>query len=165
MKSELVTGVRRWRGMALISGLAASVAISLPAQAETFRVDDSGSSASAPLTAMRWRQLIPGRAADHNAEGELQVNLRLNLTRWLHKPVRLYMLLSPTVEATVLASWRSQGRLLPGSVRSSDRALVYEGLVPVAILEETLQMRLSADGRQLSHTQQLSFYFELEVLP
>lgn len=164
MKAKAKTLVRR-NGMALILGLAASLTLLLPAQAETFRIDDSGTTASAAITKMRWRQLVPGRAADHTAEGELQVNLRLNLTRWLHKPVRIYMLLAPTVETTVLASWRSQGRLLPGSVRSSDRALVYEGLVPTAILEETLQMRLSADGRQLSHAQPLSFYFELEVLP
>jgi hypothetical protein len=164
MRAKAETLVRR-KAMALMLGLAASLTLWLPAQAETFRVDDSGTTASAPITKMRWRQLVPGRAADHTAEGELQVDLRLNLTRWLHKPVRLYMRLAPTVEATILASWRSQGRLLPGSVRSSDRTLVYEGLVPVAILEETLQMRLSADGRQLTHAQALSFYFELEVLP
>ncbi len=164
MKARVETFVRRMR-MAVMLCLAAGLGLCLSAQAETLHVDDSGTTTSAPITKMRWRQLIPGRAADHIAQGELQVDLRLNLTRWLHKPVRLYMRLAPTVETTVLASWQSQGRLLPGSVRSGDRTLVYEGLVPAAILEESLQMRLSADGRQLSNAQTLSFYFELEALP
>ena len=164
MKARAETPFRSMR-MAVMMCLAACLNLWLPVQAETFRVDDSGTTTSAPITTMRWRQLVPGRAADHTADGELQIDLRLNLTRWLHKPVRLYMRLAPTVETTIFANWRSQGRLLAGSVRSGDRTLVYEGLVPTAILEETLQMRLSADGRQLSNAQALSFYFELEVLP
>jgi hypothetical protein len=152
-------------GTRLLLSLIASLSLALPVQAETFRIDDSGTIVSAPITSMRWRQLVPGRGADHTAEGELQVDVRLNLARWLHKPARIYMLLAPTAEASVRADWRSQGRLLPGSVLSGGRTLVYEGLVPASTLQETLQIRLSADGRQLSYTQPLSFYFEVEVLP
>ena len=165
MTSAPMLQMFRKAALSALFGVSATLTGLMPAQAETFRVDDSGTIISTPLAIMRWRQPIPGRSADHTAQGDLQVNVRLNLARWLHKPVRIFMGLAPTVGSAVVSSWRSQSRLLPGSVRSGERALIYEGLVSSPLLEEALQMQLTADGRQLSHSQSLSFYFELEVLP
>jgi hypothetical protein len=136
-----------------------------PVAASTFRVDDSGTVLSPPAPPMRWRQLVPGRAGDHTIEGQLSVMLRLNLSPWLHRPARLYLLLAPTESAHLVATWRTQGRLLPGAVRGGGRTLVFDGLVREALLQETLLLSLSADGRAIDRALSLQFSVEIEVSP
>jgi hypothetical protein len=134
------------------------------ATAASVRVDDSGTVVSVPVVPMRWRQLVPGRGADHTVEAQLRVALRLNLTAWVNQQVRLYMVLAPVVNSqAVTATWRTQGRLLAGSVRSGARTLVFEGRVPAAVLEETIDLALSTDGRGLLGPQTLQFSFELDT--
>ena len=127
------------------------------------RVDDSGTIVSQAVVPMRWRQLVPGRGADHTVEASLRVAVRLNLARWLNQPVRVYMALAPSPGEPVQASWRTQGRLLPGTLKSGARALIYEGLARSASLEETLELTLSTDGRALVSQQALQFYFEVDT--
>ncbi|MGH6625351.1 MAG: hypothetical protein ACRECD_02195 [Burkholderiaceae bacterium] len=126
-------------------------------------MDDSGTLVSQPVAPMRWKQLVPGRGADHSVEARLRVALRLNLAPWLNKPVRLYMGLTPVHSDPVLAIWRTQGRLLAGSVRSGARTLVYDGIVNTAALEETMELVLTTDGRALVSPQNLHFYFEVDA--
>lgn len=144
----------------LLAMLAASTA-----EATTYRVDDTGTVVSQPVTAMKWRQLVPSRAGDNTVEGQLNVALRLNLASWLNRPARIYMALAPTEGEQLQATWRTQGRLLPGSLRSGGRTLVYDGTVRDPFLTETIQLNLAADGRLLTRTQSLQFYFEIEVSP
>ncbi|GAA4350593.1 hypothetical protein GCM10023165_38020 [Variovorax defluvii] len=135
------------------------------AGAATYRVDDTGTHLSQPVTPMRWRQLAPGRAGDHTVEGRLAVALRLRLSPWLNRPARLYMGLAPTEGAQMVATWRTQGRLLPGTLRGGGRTLVFEGVVRDALLEETIVLDLTADGRTIEGPQALQFFFEIEVTP
>lgn len=143
--------------------LAASLGLADCAAAGTARVDDSGTVVSQAVVPMRWRQLVPGRAADNSVEAGVRVALRLNLSRWLNQPVKLYMGLAPVAGEPVHAAWRTHGRLLPGSVRSGARTLVFEGLAGTASLEETLELTLSTDGRALVSPQSLQFYFEVDT--
>jgi len=143
--------------------LAAGLCITNCAAANTTRVDDSGTVISQGVLPMRWRQLVPGRGADHSVEGSVRVALRLNLSRWLNQPVKLYMGLAPVAGEPIHAAWRTQGRLLPGAVRSGGRALVFEGIPGAASLEETLDLTLRADGRALVSAQTLQFYFEVDT--
>ena len=133
------------------------------ARGATFRVDDSGTIVSQAVVPMRWRQLVPGRGADHTVEAGVRVAVRLNLARWLNQPVRVYMALAPSPGEPVQASWRTQGRLLPGALRSGARALIYDGVARSASLEETLELTLSTDGRALVSQQALQFYFEVDT--
>jgi hypothetical protein len=150
--------------LAMLTGLLA-MAAGLPAGAATFRVDDTGTYVSQPVTPMRWRQLAPGRAGDHTIEGRVAVALRLNLSPWLHRPARIYMSLAPTEGEQLVAAWRTQGRLLPGTVRGGSRTLVFEGVVREAFLQESLVLDLTADGRKVERAQSLQFFFEIEVSP
>lgn len=143
--------------------LAACLCAAQSTAAGTARVDDSGTVVSQGVVPMRWRQLVPGRAADNSVEASLRVALRLNLSRWLNQPVKLYMGLAPVAGEPVHASWRTQGRLLPGNLRSGARALVFEGLASAASLEETIELTLSTDGRALVSAQALQFYFEVDT--
>ncbi len=135
------------------------------AHAATYKVDDTGTVVSQPVTAMKWRQLVPSRAGDNTVEGQLNVALRLNLSSWVNRPARIYMALAPTEGEQLQASWRTQGRLLPGSLRSGGRTLIYDGTVRDPFLAETIQLSLAADGRLLTRTQSLQFFFEIEVSP
>lgn len=133
------------------------------ADAATTRVDDSGTIVSQGVVPMRWKQLVPGRGADNSVEASVRVALRLNLARWLNQPVRLYMALAPAIGEPIHASWRTQGRLMPGTLRSGARMLVFEGVVNIASLEETLDLMLRTDGRALTSQQSLQFYFEVDT--
>ncbi len=133
--------------------------------ASTFRIDDSGTLVSQPVTPMKWRQVVPSRTGDNAVEGQLSVQLRLNLTNWVNRPARIFMALAPTEGEQLTATWRTQGRLLPGSLRSGGRTLVFDGVVRDPFLVETLQLNLVADGRLLTRTQHLQFFFEIEVSP
>lgn len=156
-----MTAAGRLRRILAASLVLAAAAVQ-DAAAASVRVDDSGTVVSAPVVQMRWRQLVPGRASDHTVEAQLRVALRLNLAAWVNQPVRLYMVLAPVAGQAVEASWRTQGRLLPGKIRSGTRALVFDGRVAAPLLEETIEMTLGADGRELTGTHALQFSFELD---
>ena len=144
--------------------LAATGLLLSAAQAATFRVDDTGTRIALPVTPMRWQTLVPGRAQDNTAQGNTQVALRLNVSSWVGRRARLYITLAPGAGgSSVRASWRTGGRLLPGTVLSGGRALVFEGAITSATLEETLDMTLTADGSSLEATQSLQFNFEIEM--
>lgn len=143
--------------------LAASLCVAQRADAGTARVDDSGTTVSQGVLPMRWRQLVPGRGADNSVEASVRVALRLNLSRWLNQPVKLYMGLAPAAGEPVHAAWGTQGRLLPGTVRSGARTLVFEGIASGASLEETIALTLRTDGRALVSPQALQFYFEVDT--
>ncbi len=158
--ARLAFGMRHMKRAALALLVAC---LSWPAAAASYRVDDTGTVVSQSVVPMRWKQLVPGRGADHSVEASLRVALRLNLARWVNQPVRLYMGLAPVVGEPVYASWRTQGRLLPASVRSGSRVLVFEGVPPAAFLEESLDLGLRTDGRALTSLQSLQFYFEVDA--
>lgn len=143
--------------------LATAIAAASSAAGASVRVDDTGTVVSAPVVPMRWRQLVPGRGADNTVEAQLRVALRLNLAPWVNQQVRLYMVLAPVNTETVVASWRTQGRLLAGTLRSGSRALVFEGRVPAPVLQETIDLTLATDGRALVGTQALQFSFEIDT--
>jgi hypothetical protein len=152
------------RSAVLASLLTAGVCAMFPAAATTSRVDDTGTVVGDALVPMRWKQLRPGLGADHTVQASVRVAVRLNTSRWIHQPIRLYMALAPAAgSAPVGASWKAQGRWLPGSLRSGGRALVYEGVAGSARIEETLDLALHTDGRALASPQSLQFYFEIDT--
>jgi len=57
----------------------------------------------------------------------------------------------------------TQGRLLPGAVRSGERTLVHAGLIDADTLEDTLRLSIQADGRDLARGEQLAFSFEIDL--
>jgi hypothetical protein len=157
----------RWLLVTLFAVLCAiaspQVALSQPLTA--VRVDDSGTVVSTPLVPMQWRNPVPGRGASNDVDGEVDVALRLNLAPWLHRDVRLYMVLDPlSIPGTTLtARWRTGGRLLPGTVQSGGRALVFQGRITEASFQERMHFTLTTDGGRLSATQALQFHIEAEA--
>jgi hypothetical protein len=135
----------------------------LRADAATFRVDDSLTLPSESTTTMKWRSLAPRREAGHAVEGSSVLTVRLNLAPWLNKSGRVYMALPEQPVGQVTAEWSTQGKLLPGQLNSGNRTLVYSGPIRSGLLEDTIVLRLQADGRRLTAPQRLQFYFEIDV--
>ena len=111
---------------------------------------------------MRWRTIAPTRG-DNTVEGSVTVNVRLNLAPWQQKYGRLFLVLPEQPVTPVKVSWTTQGRLQPGQLTSGQRALVYAGPITSAALEETLVLRLEANGARLGSAQRLQFHFEIDV--
>ena len=148
------------RPLAMAALLAAAPAVHA---ASTIRVDDAGTIVNQPVVAMRWRKPVPSRAQDNKVDADIRVALRLNMAPFRNQQVRLFMGLAPVTGDPVSARWRTQGRLLPGTVRSGGRTLIFNGVASSARIEETIDMTLTTDGRNLADTQTLQFYFEVDL--
>jgi hypothetical protein len=135
------------------------------ANAAAVRIDESGTVVSDPVVNMKWRTPSGGRVLDNTVEATLRVDVRLNLAPWLNKQSRIYMVLDPVNSDRVRARWTTQGRLLPGSLASGERALVFQGPAGPATLVESLLLTLETDGQRLTQQQNLNFHFEIEVSP
>ncbi len=134
------------------------------ADAATYRVDDSLTLPSNAQTTMRWKSAAPTRAEGNLVEGSVTVTVRLNLAPWINKTGQIFMVLpqQPAI-GQVSAEWTTQGRLLPGKVLSGERTLVYSGPIRTAMLEETMVVRVQANGTRLAMPQRLEFTFEIDV--
>ena len=143
--------------------LALPLFASLASGAATFRVDDSASLPNEANTPMQWKSLAPNRAVGNAIEGTMVVQVRLNTAPWINKTGKIYMALPEQPIGTVTADWSTQGRLLPGSLVSGRRTLVYSGPIRTSLLEDTIALRISADGRRVVSPQRLQFYFEIDV--
>lgn len=132
------------------------------AHAATYRVEEVGTFPQQSSAPMRWRHTAPSRG-DNTVEGSATVNVRLNLAPWLQRNGRLFLALPEQPVTPVKVSWTTQGRLLPGQLTSGQRTLVYVGPIASALLEETLVLRVEADGARLGSAQRLQFHFEIDV--
>jgi hypothetical protein len=145
------------------AALLAVALLGASAQAATFRVEELGTFPQESSAAMKWRQTAPSRAGDNTVEGTSTVNVRLNLAPWVNRSGRLFLVLPEQPLTPVRATWSTQGKLLPGQLISGQRALVYSGPILSPLLEETLVLKLEADGTRLTGVQRLQFHFEIDV--
>jgi hypothetical protein len=143
--------------------LVLACALSPAAQAATFRVDDTLTLPSESTTSMQWRSLAPLRNASHDVEGTSVLTVRLNTAPWLNRVGKIYLALPPQPVGEVTAEWTTQGKLLPGQVRSGTRTLVFAGPVRTSLIEDTILLRITTDGRRLGSPQRLEFHFEIDV--
>lgn len=130
--------------------------------AATFVVDDSASTVESHAVRMKWDQVAPGHGSSQ-VTGRLTVQARLDVSPWQGRSGRIYLTLPISAATPVTANWTSRGRLLPGTLRPGERALVYAGPISSAVLEDTLELSLHADGRDLLRSEQLRFVFEIDV--
>ena len=133
------------------------------AGAETIRIDDSASLPSESTALLRWRQVAPASGSEDTLEGEVAIAVRLNLLPVLNRTGRLYLVLPVQGTTPVRASWVTQGRLLPGEITPGRRVAVFQGLVTTPYLEDTLALRIEADGNHLPDMQRLAFHFEFDA--
>jgi hypothetical protein len=137
----------------------------VPAAAQTFPVDDSASQVLGGTLRLKPAKL-PARGTQMTmVSGEMAVLVRLDVSSWQGRKGRIYMRLPEQSGGAVTATWTTRGRLLPGALRAGERALVYAGPIGSTGLEDTLRLRIDADGRTLPPSEQLVFTFEIDLDP
>jgi len=129
----------------------------------TSAVDDSASQVLDQNIRMEWETVVPGRRDAPYVIGDTTVIVRLNVAQWRGAVGRIFMFLPARPEAPILAEWRTRGRLLPGSLRSGGRTIVFAGQIDSNMLEDTLVLRIRTDGELLQRVESLDFRFEIEV--
>ena len=145
-----------WWGLGL--GLLAA-----PAMATTYRIDDSASQVLGNTLQMKWDSVAPQRGQRPIVSGGITVLVRLNLAPWQGRTGRVYMTLPAQPAGQATATWTTQGRLLPGILRAGERTLVYAGVMPAGLYEDTMRLVIQADGQRLIRVEQLNFSFEIDV--
>ena len=149
--------------MACLGFAACLLAASPPATALTSPIDDTGTVVLSPTVLMRWNAFSPAHGNNALMSGSTAVRVRLNVAQWLNRSGRIFLELPAQQPGPVRASWVSQGRLMPGTVNSGDRALIYAGRFDAPFLEDVLQLSILVDGRNLQSLRALDFRFELET--
>lgn len=126
------------------------------------RIDDSGTVVVDPVLAMRWQPA--GRtAASPLVSATTRVAVQLNLAAWVGQTGRVYMTLPRGPGPAVRATWQTGGTLIPGTLMSGERAMVYAGTIAAPVMRDQIEITLEADGSRLEHPEALSFGFEIEV--
>ena len=148
-------------GCFLVTGFPAAAFAS---SGQAVRIDDSGTVVVDPVLEMQWQPA--GRSAGSPlVSGSTRVAVQLNLAVYVGQSGQIYMTLPRSSGATVRATWQTGGTLLPGSLISGERALVYAGPIGGPLLRDLMDIRLEADGGRLQQPEALSFGFEIEVMP
>ena len=132
-------------------------------QAGSVKLDDAGSYAEQPNVRMQWRSAIASTGPSVATEARVRVHIRIDTRPYAGQQGRVYMVLPLDAGQPLRAEWQTEGRLLPGSVVSGGRALVYSGPLPSDALEDQLSVRLSSDVGWLSDSRRLNFHFELDT--
>jgi hypothetical protein len=149
--------------MRIAAALAALTLATAASATTTYRVDDSLTLPHESNQAMKWRSLAPNRTVGNAVDGTSVITIRLNTAPWMNRIGKIYMALGEQPIGQVTAEWTTQGRLLPGQLISGNRTLVYSGPIRANTLEDTIALKISADGRRLISAQRLQFYFEIDV--
>jgi len=134
----------------------------LPALAKTALVDDSGTLPYNAAFTLRWAQSEPRGAAGRLMVGTLALRVKLNVSPWLRRNGRIYLVLPAQLPGAMTASWTTQGRLLPGQLAPGSRTLVYSGPITTPFIEDTVQLTISVDGRRMLQTYPVNFHFEID---
>lgn len=155
--------IRAWLPTLLLA--LAMLAAAPVASAQAQRVDDSQSQVLGSTLALRWDQAAPRDGRAGTLSGTITVLVRLDVRAWRGRNARIYQVIPATAGVDVQAQWTSQGVLLPGQMRSGERALVYAGPVNSDFLQDTFRLTIRADGDRLERTERLEFDFEIEAEP
>ena len=129
----------------------------------TFQVDDSMSQVQAGAATLRWRHALPLRNEANLLDATLDVRIVLNLSPWVGKPARIFMVMPQLPQSSLSVQWTTTGTLLPGRLVGGQRQLVFQGVVSGPRLEDTMRVTASADARDAATPPRVNFTFEIEV--
>jgi hypothetical protein len=112
---------------------------------------------------MRWKTAAPARsAADNVMLGTTTIRVHINVMPWLRHSGRIYLALPAQQPGPIGLSWITQGRLLPGQVRSGNRVLVYAGPITTPFMEDTLTFEFSVAGSLMQRAVPVTYHFEMD---
>jgi len=136
--------------------------LALPASARTTVIDDSGTLPNNAALALRWDQPSPRGPNANLMVGTLALRVKLNVSPWLRRSGRIYLVLPAQQPGAISATWTTQGRLLPGRLSAGSRALVYAGPITTPFIEDNVQLTINVDGRRMLQMYHVNFRFEMD---
>jgi hypothetical protein len=146
-----------------VVGVLASGLLVATAWANPHRLDDSLSHTVPPNVQMQWLPLQSGQQHAGGMEAWVRVNIRIDTRQWVGRSGRIYMVLPRDQASNMEAVWTTQGRLQAGRLVSGERTLVFAGIIPGAVLEDQMQVRLRSNADWSSNSRRLNFHFELDA--
>jgi hypothetical protein len=150
-------------GPAFFLACALSIIWASEARAKTTTIDDSGTQALEPSVSLRWKTAAPPRSgADNSMVGTTTIRVRLNVMPWMRHSGRIYLDLPAQQPGPITASWITQGKLMPGQVRSGNRVLIYSGPIASPFMEDVLKFQFSVDGSLVRRAFPVTFHFEID---
>ena len=150
-------------GPAFFLACALSIIWASEARAKTTTIDDSGTQALEPSVSLRWKTAAPPRSgADNSMVGTTTIRVRLNVMPWMRRSGRIYLDLPAQQPGPITASWITQGKLMPGQVRSGNRVLIYSGPIASPFMEDVLKFQFSVDGSLVRRAFPVTFHFEID---
>ncbi|MGO9513889.1 MAG: hypothetical protein ACLP2F_09645 [Steroidobacteraceae bacterium] len=159
----MIAACRASAGPSFFLALALGIFSTAAAQAKPITIDDSGTAALEPSVSLRWRSATPPRSGiDNLMVGNTTIRVRINVMPWLHRSGRIYLSLPAQQPGPIGASWITQGRFLPGQIRSGNRALVYAGPITTPFMEDVLQFQFTVDGTLIRRSFPVTFHFEMD---
>jgi hypothetical protein len=133
------------------------------AQGKSIPIDDSGTQALEPAVSLRWQSPRPSRSGGDNLMvGTTTIRVRINVLPWIRRSGRIYLVLPAQQPGPVSASWVTQGRFMPGQVRSGNRVLVYAGPITAPFMEDVFKFQFSVDGNLVQRAFPLTYRFEMD---
>jgi hypothetical protein len=133
------------------------------ARAKSTPIDDSGTQALEPALNLRWQSARPSRSGGDNLMvGSTTVRVRINVLPWLRRSGRIYLVLPAQQPGPMSASWVTQGRFMPGRVRSGNRELVYAGPITAPFMEDVFTFQFSLDGNLVQRAFPVTYRFEMD---
>jgi len=131
--------------------------------AATYPVDDRATVPYGSTAKMDWDRALPARRISAGLSGSLAVQVRLDVRPWRNRTGRIFLRLQNATVNAISAAWTTEGRLLPGSVQTGERALVYAGPIRVDAIEDVMTVAVHGDGRRLIRDEVANFSFEIDV--
>ena len=113
--------------------------------------------------ALRWRSAVPPKNAPDLLGVNLTVDVVLNVTPWVGKLARIYMVMPTVPQSSLMLQWATRGTLLAGQISGGQRQLVFQGVIPGSRIEDTMLVTATTDARDPSTPSRVNFTFEIEV--
>jgi hypothetical protein len=139
------------------------------------KLDDSMSPRQRIDTQLQWTHDIPANRrlgvselnALHTRIPGLEI--RLNTAAYVGRMVQIYLGIPVQVQglkspAGMRIEWQTRGLFAPGATQPGSRALIFQGVVPAAMMTEVFDFIIKIDGRQLDGRLQFDPQFELEIV-
>lgn len=146
------------------------LAIAVPIDAATFRLDDSAS----PIARVEPQSVTFDRTPfdrEPPTRADLRfgwVTYRLDTAAFVGKQARIYFVVPAAIgnlqsPSGLRVDWRGRGVFAAGSARPGERVAVWSGVVRERRIEEQLDLSLHAELGALNGRLGFESYFEIEV--
>ena len=133
------------------------------AQRATHPISDAGSYVQ-PLVKMEWDDIVPVPGQQSMMiSGSFHVQLKLDTRAFEGKQGRIFIVLQPTSFGEVFAKFQPEGALVNGEVRTTQRGLIYSGVMPYRF-DEKVFFTITTNGKQVVRPEDIEFRFEAEFM-